>query len=306
MKRDWEQELPPLDVLIVGGGLFGQIIGKHLKRQGRTVTIMDAELMGAASPAAACLMKPSWLTKMSKTDQATAMAVLDENYGVHEIEAHVAVVGTMGKRTTIYWVAPASILKPENVVKQTVTKVGTDGDNGDQPWYRVVTPVADHPDLGQDAYGRANLIIVAAGIFCNELLPQGYHVPNLSGQWGAAFTWPCDPDRESRVSIRAWAPYKQLVCLPNRRPGELWIGDGTALKNLTQDRIRASAERCASFQGLGTPEHQLIGARPYVKGLSAPAYLKEVRPNLWVATGGAKNGTAGAAWAAHKLAQATN
>jgi hypothetical protein len=34
-----------------------------------------------------------------------------------------------------------------------------------------------------------------------------------------------------------------------------------------------------------------------------PCYLAEVRPQLWVATGGAKNGTLAAAWCAHELVQ---
>jgi glycine/D-amino acid oxidase-like deaminating enzyme len=47
----------------------------------------------------------------------------------------------------------------------------------------------------------------------------------------------------------------------------------------------------------------LTGLRPYVPG-AKPCVLAEPHPGLWVVTGGAKNGTAAAGWAARKLSEA--
>jgi len=308
------------DVLIIGAGIFGRVIGRYLKRQGRDVTLFDAGFEQAGSKPAACLMKPSWLTSMSKVEQAQSMAVLDECYGVHEIEAFIQAVAGMGKRSTIWWVAPGSIFsttKPDNVVKQEVTVVDWEEDYG-VPYARTIEKSESlHGDALRTQCHAAKLLVVATGSWCNDILPDYLKVTGLRAQLGAAFTWPCDPNRESRVSVRPWAPYKQLVSLPNRYPGELWVGDGTAVFDLTAKRLDDSKQRCARFvhmQELDEPTQRLVaieptvlvGRRPYIRGLGAPAYVQEVKPGLWIATGGAKNGTAGAAWAAHKIASATN
>lgn len=288
-----------IDVLVVGAGLFGSIIGKHLARQGRQVTIVDAEYSHSGSKPAACLMKPSWLSRMSKEQQAQSMSVLDSLYGVHEIEAHI------GMRTTIYWVPPGGILKPDRYIKQRVMGVGSDHNGA--PWFSVARPGSDHHEKRS-----AGLIIVATGV--RPIM--GVEVPGLSALAGVAFTWPCDPNRESRASIRVWAPYKQLVSLPNRYPGEIWTSDGTSLKptSLTEKRIAESRRRCGQFIGRWeeddsvewVPPTELIGYRPAIRGLKTPCYLEQPLPNIWVANAGAKNGTAAAGWAAYKLAEATN
>lgn len=286
-----------IDVLVVGAGLFGSVIARHLTRQGRTVTMVDAEFSMSGSKPAACIMRPSWLTKMTKTEQATAMATLDENFGVHEIEAYVGAMG-LGKRTTVFWCAPAAILKPDRYIKQNVSAIGHDVGN---PWFTV------WQDSGhQSERHYPNLIIVAAGIWSNSLRDAEI-VPNLSEQAGVAFTWPCDEAQETRATIEPWAPYKQLVRLPNRYPGELWVSDGTALKQLDLAREQACLRRCANWVQRDPAEAQaIVGLRPYIRGLKGPAFVEHVLPNIWVATGGAKNGTAGAGWAAYKLAEATN
>lgn len=284
-----------IDVLVVGAGLFGSVIARHLTRQGRKVTMVDAGLTMSGSAPAACIMRPSWLSKMTKTEQATAMATLDENFGVHEIEAYIGVAG-LGKRTTVFWCAPAAILKPDRYIKQNVSAIGHDVGN---PWFTVRTESGHHSERFYP-----NLIIVAAGVWSNQL---GAFAPGLSQQAGVAFTWPCDEVQESRATIEPWAPYKQLIRLPNRYPGELWVSDGTAVKALDHARQQACLTRCARFANRNPVDAQaIIGLRPYIRGLKGPAYVEQVLPKVWVATGGAKNGTAGAGWAAYKLAEATN
>lgn len=297
-------DLDNLDVLVIGAGLFGQIIGRHLMRQGRTVMILDAEKPKAASKAAACIMKPSWLaSSFTKKEQAQAMATLDANYGVHEIDAFVSAPGpirSLGKRTSVHWVAPGSIFKPNSYRVATVVDVSHGGPRGQRkPLFKLGI---------EEPWRSANLIIVAAGVWSNAL-PSLPSVVGLAERAGVAFLWDCDPNRESRVSIQPYQPYRQILMLPNVRPGKLWLGDGTSLKesSLTERRIEISRDRCAQFANTrNEPNEQIIGLRPYVKGLKAPCYLKETLPNVWTVNGGAKNGTAAAGWAAYKIAEATN
>lgn len=289
-----ERDYDNLDVVIVGGGLFGSIIGRYLEKQGRHVTIFDDGKERAGSKPAACLMKPSWLSKMSKVQQAQSMSVLDGCYGVHEIEAYA------GLRTTVFWVPPAAIFRPsqpDRVVKQRVT--GVHGDHNSAPWFSVAKKGSDHHESH-----RAKLIVVATGVWGL----RGVEVPGLTTQAGVAFTWPCDPDRESRVTIKLWAPYKQIVALPNRYPGEMWCSDGTAVQpvSLDQKRITDARRRCQNLVGIHEDPTEIVGYRPYIRGLSAPCYLEQPLPNIWVANAGAKNGTAAAGWAAYKIAEATN
>jgi glycine/D-amino acid oxidase-like deaminating enzyme len=84
-------------------------------------------------------------------------------------------------------------------------------------------------------------------------------------------------------------------------PEGIWAGDGTAIKpdNWTIERLQKSYERMRDFvaQDGGVPS---VGIRPYVPK-AKPAYVEEVQPGVWVATGGAKNGLVAAGWAAHRI-----
>lgn len=287
------------DVLIIGAGLFGTIIGDWLLRGGRSVAIVDAERQFAGSKPAACLMKPSWLNTMSRAEQAQSMGVLDKLYGVQDLSARV----NFGKHVKVHWVPPAAILGGVNrYFKATVVAIGEDFDG---PWYYL----QEANGLTGEKY-RAKTIIVAAGIWSDQLVM----VPNLSGSMGVAFTWKGISNYSGDSSevpglpppaIKVWAPYKQVVSL-QRAPDELWCGDGTAVKQASMDKARIDAclKRCAEFVGMPAYEAQhLIGIRPTIKGMRAPAWVERVDKNIWVATGGAKNGTAGAGWAAYRLGE---
>lgn len=287
------------DVLIIGAGLFGTIIGDWLRRGGRNVTIVDAERPHAGSGPAACIMKSSWLTSMSKREQDASMMVLDKLYGVQELKAKV----NFGAQVKVYWVPPRDILKPGRYTTARVSAIGMDREG--PLWKKGI----EGPGWAETY--RAKTIIVAAGVWSGQLCS----VPNLTGTKGVAFTWnvsnfsgPGDalPPGLPPPAIRVWAPYKQLLSV-QRAPDELWVGDGTAVKpdSMDLDRVNACLKRCSEFVGLPASEakHHL-GIRPTIKGLKAPAHIEQVLPNIWVATGGAKNGTAGAGWAAYKLGEA--
>lgn len=290
------------DAIVVGAGLFGQIITKALRAQGRDVLLLDGKRRLAGSGPAACLMKPSWFSSLGKRVYDPSLRLLDDIYGIQELEfdlrpkvlkqARIARIA----RCLVSWVDPSEILGPVAHYAQ-VESVGPG-------W--VQTPAARL---------EAKLVIVAAGIWTERLLPQYPQV----GQRGIAFLWTglC----LARPFIQPWAPYRQLVAF-NRGDG-IWVGDGISIKmeNWTDERERQSLERCREALDIATMRkghkpkgeglfHRAVpivlhGIRPYAKGHS-PCLIEEVSPGLWVASGGAKNGTLAAGYCAHVIRERTS
>lgn len=283
--KDDARACPMTDAIVVGAGLFGQIITKALRAEGRHVQMLDARYKGAGSKPAACLMKPSWFSSLGKDVYEPSLRLLDELYGVQDV-----VFETRPKlaKATVHWIPPSKILLHPAAINEVVMRIEKN---------RVITA---------NGYFKAELIIVAAGIWTQMLLPQ---YPQ-TGQKGIAFLW---PDREENPAfIQPWAPYRQLIGFD--RGDGYWISDGTAIKqeNWTKAREDQSWHRCAGIMGrIGSDDRDtgraqvFVGIRPYAKG-HKPCLLQEVRPGLWVASGGAKNGTLAAGWCAHVIRERTS
>jgi glycine/D-amino acid oxidase-like deaminating enzyme len=271
------------DVCVVGAGLFGQVIAKELMRRGRDVTIVDDQRPLSGTAPSGMLTKPGWFAGMGKDIYNPALDLLRRNFTVHELEFTIR---PSGKKTGIMLVEPADFnLNPDI---RTVTKVEDQG--------RV--------HYADGISQRYDLVVVAAGIWSDKLVD----VPKLEGKQGISFNWHVKPDFELDGFINLWAPYKHLVGF-KMSPTLVWVGDGTALKpdNWTADREKQCLDRCHKHvksklkKGDADP---IVGIRPYVKGYKA-GYVKQLSPNLWVATGGAKNGTISAGHVAHVIAEAT-
>jgi len=271
-------KLNKADAIIIGTGLFGSIIERALSFEGRSTITIDCLKENSGSRPAACLMKPSWFSSLGKGVYEPSLRILDELYGVQDLTFKV---GPM-KTNSVHWVPPDRILRwPHVNDKVTEVRPGV-----------VFTASGDEY--------HAPLIVIAAGVWTSELRD----VPGLTGQCGAAFSW--INDQIDEPFIQPWAPYRQLVAF-NRTPSELWVGDGTAIiqKNWTQDREEKSKERCMAAVARNTEPKALMGIRPYVQK-AKPCYLHEHEPGVWVATGGAKNGTLAAGWCAHTIVEATS
>ncbi len=266
-----------VDAIIVGGGIFGQVIARALRSQGQTLLVFDRVQPNSGSKPAACLMKPGWYSGMGKEVHEPAMKLLDDLYGVEDVEF---VVGASPLKTKVHWINPQKILNGQMVVKEDVLEVG--------PGF-VRTSFDEY---------RAKTVVVAAGVWTEKLLPAY----KQKAQGGAAFLWEhgrCEP------KIRPWAPYKQMVRF-NRGDG-LWVGDGSSIlsKNWTLDRQHQSLQRSKDFSGMSTPPSKtLYGLRPYSKD-HKPCLLEDLGNGLWVASGGAKNGTVAAGYCAHTIMKAT-
>lgn len=263
-----------INTIVVGGGLFGKVIAKKLMADGRSVAILDSNEPWAGSAPAACLMAPGWYASLGKDVYDPALSVLDELYGVQTLTFKVGPV-----RTAVNWVRPGDVLgMATQAYKATQVEPG-----------RVHTK--------REVFECDN-VVVAAGIWTRELLPS----VEVTGKAGIAFLWKRESTLEPTIS--PWAPYKQLVTF-NRGDG-LWISDGSAInpENWEDDRRDACLDRCTARDPSlkNKPFIELYGIRPYVKS-AKPCLLEEVRPGVWAATGGAKNGTLAAGWCADQLSR---
>ena len=272
------------DVIVVGSGLFGSIISRHLRCLGMDVHVVDDRRPNAGSAPAACLMKPSWLSSLTKEQISASMSVLDRLYRISTLNFEVQALRGKVTSSDVFWVDPRDVFN--NVLDRNACVRRVDAG----------TVVTENGFILE-----ARHIIVAAGIWTQSLLPS----IKQRGLVGAACLW-----RGGHIGqpfIRPWAPFKQIVAF-NRGDG-LWVGDGSAIKleNWTDERQALTVDRCASAvlgQVKGLPDNSLRvmrGIRPYAKG--RPYILEETSPGVWAASGGAKNGTAAAGYVAHELGE---
>jgi glycine/D-amino acid oxidase-like deaminating enzyme len=262
------------DVAIVGAGLFGSIIARELRRQGHTVLLYDDQRPNAGSLPAACLMKPGWISGLGREVTDPALEKLDELYGVNRVAFKVG-----PKRVPVFWVPPSKILS-EPFIQDTVKAISPDR----RGWQ--LTCVKSQSVL-------VRKVVVAAGVWSSDLAGE-----QQRGLAGMAFLWKGRDLIDPFISV--WAPYKQIVAF-NRGDG-LWVGDGTSIIHKNWDRTHedASLRRCSNaIKEKRAPTKKLFGIRPYHP--MKPCYFVEEHPGLWIASGGAKNGTLAAAWCAYEL-----
>lgn len=271
------------DAVIVGGGLFGSIAARALRHAGMDVELIDDNRPMSGSRAAGCLMRPSWLSSMGNENVNRSMKLLDGLYGLKLVELNAGPV-----KVACDWINPDFILsEPRRIAKVTAVAQGR---------VAFVSNKANGHSLAIEEIEARN-VIVATGHWVPELVPD----TEVIGKVGMSVRLSAPPD-DNRISV--WAPYKQLVRF--RAPGGFcWAGDGSAIikANWDRERWRQVRNRIVTFAGDGELRE---GVRPYVKTPN-PADLRRVLPeaphgpSLWTLTGGGKNGTAAAGWAAAEL-----
>lgn len=258
------------NIIVVGAGLFGSIAATLARKHGHNVTVIGEHRQYEASPASGCVLAPSWLSSMEKPAIADALAVLGELYLIQDLEFKTNLFKTFkAQRVSLSEV----LVKPD--LEGCAVKVG-DG---------YVDCVQTGDTVADRLRGK---VLIAAGIWCRELLPG---MPVVRGLYGCSLKVPGQLDAPR---IHAYAPYKQAVGF-NLDRKHVWFGDGTALieKTWAQEepaRVTATAARAAKMIGATPKAKVTAGARPVVEGHKA-GYFERVYPNTWVSTGGAKNGT---------------
>lgn len=279
------------NIVVVGNGLFGSIAATYARHCGHSVTVVSEARPYAASPASGCVLAPSWLSSLEKSDIADAMALLGVLYTIHEVDFKTNFL----KRFKAKRIDPKSILVKPDIDARVVSVA--DG----------VVKYAEPKSAGTQNVGTLRGdVLVAAGIWCGELLTG---LPPIKGLYGASLRV---PGQLIEPKINAYAPYRQAVGF-NLDARTVWFGDGTALiekswKSDREARIRTTRDRASTMmgnKGLGqvTSAKVIEGARPYVEGHKS-GYLRQLSPKLWVSTGGAKNGTVLAALQALRFVEA--
>lgn len=261
---------------VVGSGVFGCVIGAALAAAENYVTIFDCGKKQAGSKASGFLMKPSWFSNMKSKDSDKALALLDKLYGLQEIKFKVGPL-----KTTAFRVDGNKVLQDERM----------------RFLERKAVSVADkeiHFDNGQ--VGEFDLVVVAAGVWCTKF----FGVEGLEGKVGVSHEW---EGQVEKSFIKPWAPYKQVVVFNIPGTNRVWGGDGSAIisKNWTEEREMKCLARVSTAAKLNWQDAKsTVGIRPFYK-TSEPCLLEKRGKRIWLATGGAKNGTIAAAWAANRL-----
>lgn len=268
-------------VIVVGAGLFGSIAAAWVRKLGRAVTTVDAGRPDAGSPAAGCVIAPSWLSSLSDPQRRIALDVLDELYGLRAISFRTHLSRTFAALR----VNPTQILAAPDIRAEVLS-------------------VGDGVVLLRGGQTLTGLVLVAAGIWSATLVAM----PAVRALYGASLWLPnqqMDPPQ-----LRVFAPYRQALAF-NIEDRLVWAGDGTAVLPKTwqheagrrTDQLRDRIQRYFQLDTRHANVQVRAGARPYVDGHRA-GYFARVHPRTWVSTGGAKNGVALAAWQAHCFAEA--
>ena len=279
------------DTIVVGGGIFGSVIAAHLRAGGQRVLVVGDDRPDSGSKPAGCVMKPSWISSLSEQEYTGGIHLLNDLYGVRTIFFQLR---PSGKIVEAQHVNPRAILRgcTAHPDYAEATVVSIDAKPGD--------PVAvAYRMRAVDAIGTvtAHHLVVAAGIWTPELCPW----VQTKAQYGWSFRGP--PVHTPIISL--WAPYRQVVAF-NMDDGWSWSGDGSSLKleSATHERQQKALHRCHVAMGhdpLRRDTYEVArGARPYADTQGKPCVVAR-RGSVWAVTGGAKNGTIAAAWAAREL-----
>lgn len=277
------------DAIVIGAGVFGMTTARHLANNGRKVLLIDDGRPGSGTAPSAFLMKPSWFSGLGKEVHEPALKTLAWAYHLLEEEFVVGALGLKLSRQKCFRIAAADVLSP--VVHANIDRlVGTVREVG-PGFVAMGGTVAEAPT-----------VVVAAGVWCSELMA----VDGLHGKRGLSLSY--DAQLADNI-IRPFMPYRQIVAF-NDTDRTVWAGDGTAIKTTSGwdefARTALTRERIESATGLrgGTPRVK-VGVRPFAKLDGKPCLLEKRAEGLWLATGGGKNGTIAAGWAAHVVEEAT-
>jgi glycine/D-amino acid oxidase-like deaminating enzyme len=258
------------NIIVIGNGLFGSIAATLCRAHGHTVTVVSDDQPYAGSGASGCVLAPSWLASLDKDQIADAMTVLRELYTVYDLEFKTNLLKTFKAQR----VSPEEVLVKADIVGRA--ELSGKG--------QVI--VQNGMDKPETLRGK---VLVAAGVWTPNLV-QG--MPPMRSLWGASLIVKAQMEAPR---IHVYAPYRQAVAF-NLDKRRVWMGDGTALVSSTWDkeareRVQKTTARASELFGLPVNKatHN-IGARPYVEGHKA-GFFAQVDSNVWVSTGGAKNGT---------------
>lgn len=280
------------DAIVIGAGIIGTTVTAKLRAEGREVLLLDDARPGSGTGASGGHLRPSWFGSMKSEAWEPAMSTLDEIWTLHKDLFHVK---TTGELVEVFRVDTDKVME----YPRTISRVNA----VEQLWN---FPIVHH---GEGQSDRCRLLVVSAGVWCNEIDESLMGGHAIKSKHGVSFRFKA---QIPSPYIQPWAPYKQIVA-HQQTPSEIWIGDGMAIlsQNWSKDKTKACLDRClATLPDTMVPQHPriILGARPYSVPLAPdqPCYLKRVHPRCWVATGAGKSGTIAAGFVANRIAGQTS
>lgn len=277
-----------VEVVVIGCGIMGATLVKALRDRGVNVLALDEGRANNGTAPSGGHLKPSWFSGLPKEEYIPAMELLDQAWGLCEEEF---VVRPTRLKTKVYRV-DTDVVVATPKTKASVTGVGR---------LNGVPAVTYKNQQGEKETVEAGLLVIATGAWAGELVKTC----KVQSKTGVSFRFNATL---KEPFIKPWLPYRQVVA-HQQSPGEVWVGDGSALleKNWTDQRTEECQVRCCAALGLNTttpPIRTLRGNRPYCKTGVAPCLLERLGPKAWLATGAGKSGTIAAGWAARRILDA--
>lgn len=278
------------DVVVIGAGIIGATVAEVLRKKGRDVLLLsDEQPMMGTRPSGGHL-KPSWFSGMKKEAYEPAMQLLDDIWGLSK---EPFLVKHTGLHTDVYRVNTDVVMK----ARKTLAKV--------RSILNWQTPILTYErlDTGEAGQLECKLLVIAAGVWSDYLLPKTYKV-HTEWKQGVSFRV---QGKLQEPFINPWAPYKQIVA-HQQSSNEIWIGDGTAIKseNWDDERTETCRQRCLNQLKNPGVTQAYLGFRPYCEPMEAgdPCYFRWITKSVCVATGAGKSGTISAGWVARRILDA--
>ena len=276
------------DVVVIGGGYWGSAIVRRLRAKRLDVLVLDAQREGAASRAAAGLVRASAWEKVQLPwwKQEHRLACRDSFQDDWLEERISSEYAPQPRIRGLIWcgrplleeahLAQVLRLRRENSYWQVVTDVG------DYATSSVVLAAGSWCDQ----------ILLASGLTTTGVIPAPGHAllgkGDLAGVWTRAYRLSGDT-RTRTCTARPWVN------------GCIRVGD--TLPQRENEQLDVMAKFLSEFQ---TPKcGQIWGIRPKLPSL----FVEELAPGLVVATGGYRNGLAtspGVALRVEQLLERTN
>lgn len=280
------------DVIVVGAGVIGTTIAKALKRHGRTVSLYNKTVPNIGTAPSGGHIKPSWCeSKLKGAPFDAAMEMLEATWPIKEESFWFR----NGKRSeTMFRVDIDALMSQATAMRLEIAGIKLHDASSVQPRLTITNRASP------DNAASCKLLIIAAGVWTKEILGDLFPW-KLQGKSGVSFRF----NGTTKSFIETWAPYKQVVA-HQQSPGEIWVGDGSAVleANWTAERTQACFERCAAAINNHNHRKTLYGIRPYCRA-KGPCLLERIGPSCWVATGAGKLGTIASAWAAKEIIDAS-
>lgn len=273
------------DVVVIGAGLFGSMIYRHLTDKGLDVVVIDRQHPMSASKCSFGVWKPGWVNNIIKEQVSDGMELLEKHSkGIRQIE----IFNVKKEKIELFSKVDCSNILTTQFLEATVTGIKD----------KTVYFKDEHGEEEKIVVKKA--VIVAAGVWTTEILNLAgakKSLPGVDKIWGATLELPDDVE-ENR--IMEWAPYRQSV-LVRKDVGTFYFGDGATVKNpkdVDDPRVGVASDRL--LQHLNdilqvTYDVDRIksvneGYRPYLKK-GTPGFVAKHNDWLISATGGAKNST---------------